>query len=235
MTHWWPRLTSGVPRVQKIEPVWIEAGQELSGESTNCSKLTFVPPGGMQTGIDRQIIQPLPPQLNFSPSSFYQFCVIVFCVGVVVHTHPASFLQKKGHFESRTGEGAELPTSFNGHRFLLNHWLLLCSTALTRLFPHKINPVFKCGQDAEKGNVGRKTIIKSNFLWGTEGFLWHSTVLMSTENWDSWGNFCTDLDPRAHPSTGETSRVKGFFKNVCPDLNLCVIKCLQTSQSDVSS
>lgn len=43
-----------MPRVQKIEPVWIGAGQELSGESTNCSKLTFVPPGGTQTGIDRQ-------------------------------------------------------------------------------------------------------------------------------------------------------------------------------------
>lgn len=54
MTHWWPRLVRGMPRVQKIEPVWIGAGQELSGESTNCSKLTFVPPGGTQTGIDRQ-------------------------------------------------------------------------------------------------------------------------------------------------------------------------------------
>lgn len=55
MTHWWPQLLRGMPRVQKIEPVWIGAGQELSGESTNCSKLTFVPPGGMQTGIDRQL------------------------------------------------------------------------------------------------------------------------------------------------------------------------------------
>lgn len=54
MTHWWPRLARGMPRVQKIEPVWIGTGQELSGESTNCSKLTFVPPGGTQTGIDRQ-------------------------------------------------------------------------------------------------------------------------------------------------------------------------------------
>lgn len=71
-----------MPRVQKIEPVWIEAGQELSGESTNCSKLTFVPPGGTQTGIDRQSdpttlqhpplpLSPIPPSclhLSISPS-----------------------------------------------------------------------------------------------------------------------------------------------------------------------
>lgn len=76
-----------MPRVQKIEPVWIGVGQELSGESTNCSKLTFVPPGGMQTGIDRQLAptpSTPPPHTHIVllheklSSSSYQFHVIVF-------------------------------------------------------------------------------------------------------------------------------------------------------------
>lgn len=69
MTHWWPRLARGMPRVQKIEPVWIGAGQELSGESTNCSKLTFVPPGGTQTGIERQSDPKKPSNITPSPHS----------------------------------------------------------------------------------------------------------------------------------------------------------------------
>lgn len=59
----------GMPSVQKMEPVWFGTGQEHSRESANCSKLTFVSPGGRRTGDRPTFSSPfssLAPSIGFN-------------------------------------------------------------------------------------------------------------------------------------------------------------------------
>lgn len=132
-----------MPTVQKIEPVWIGAGQELSGESTNCSKLTFVPPGGTQTGIDRPSDPNTQPRASCRPphpspttaptqlsSSLHQSHLIVF-LSVMLYTDNSVYI-------------IPLPLSGSGNLSLLSGRLGVCLCVCVYLGVGAMGKVLMC-------------------------------------------------------------------------------------------
>lgn len=86
MTRRWPTQGFRMPEVQKMEAVWFGMGQALSGESTNCSKLTFASPGGKKTGdrpgfnlVTIQIPSPRTRTHNCQLLLLYVVCILIRC------------------------------------------------------------------------------------------------------------------------------------------------------------